>query len=78
MLRHCYPLGLFYAWSENDPLPLTPGTMLCYFLFPMRLVNSGKTLIGGGRRGRGIPGKYFLDYFSLKTVKVLLLANCLN
>ena len=42
---------LSQARCENGPLPRTPGTMLCFFLFSTSLVASGTTLIRVEREG---------------------------
>ena len=45
------------------PLPLSPGTMLCYFLLPTTLNNSGTTLIRG--KGEGVPERVLFGLFCL-------------
>ena len=59
LLRHSYLLGAISSSVRTcpPPPPLTPhmGTMLCYFLLPKTLNNSGTTLIRG--EGEGIPAK---------------------
>ena len=63
LLRHSSFRGYFKLGSNMSPSPSPHGTMLCYFLLPKTLNNSGTTLIRG--EGEGVPAKVLFRLFFL-------------
>ena len=59
--------GYFKLGSNMPPSPSPCGTMLCYFLLPKTLNNSGTTLIRG--KGEGVPAKVLFGLFFFENKK---------